>query len=139
MIIGIGTDLADSRRVAMVLLHHGENAGRKLMTPGELLFYKQRPNFALEFTKVFAAKEAVVKAIGTIVTFSWHDIEICHYANGCPFIAMHEGAQASLTVKANSLLPRGELFDIDKIRTHISFADEPPYVSAMCVIEYALW
>jgi holo-[acyl-carrier protein] synthase len=136
LIIGIGTDLADSRRVVAVLLHHGEKAGRKLMTPGELLFYQRRPDFALEFTKVFAAKEAVVKAIGTIITFSWHDIEICHYDNGCPFIAMHSGVQASLEAKVKGLLPSGVTFAADKIRTHISFADEPPYVSAMCVIEY---
>ncbi|MDR0632865.1 MAG: holo-ACP synthase [Holosporales bacterium] len=133
MIVGIGTDLVDSRRVAGMLLCHEERAVRKLMTPTEVAFYRKRGAFALGFAKVFAAKEAVVKAIGTIITFSWHDIEIGHYDNGCPFVTIHGDVQAALMARIIGLVPRP---DTNNVRTHISFADEPPYVSAVCVIEY---
>ena len=143
MIIGIGTDMVDCRRIQALLNRQGERAIQKLMTPKEIDYYKNKPLFELSFAKVFAAKEALVKAIGVKRPFSWHDAELCHEPAGRPFMKVYRSLAQETTERIKSI--RGiekietvktiKSFSPDSIHFHLSLTDEPPYAFAVCVAE----
>src|SRR5579863_10534308 len=65
MILGIGTDIADVRRIAKVLERHGDRFIDRVFTPTERALAERRANRAETYAKRFAAKEACAKALGT--------------------------------------------------------------------------
>jgi fatty acid synthase subunit alpha/holo-[acyl-carrier protein] synthase len=136
VIIGIGIDLIDSRRVAK-MLSCNSNAIFKLMLPQEYDSQKKHKSDSMKFAKIFSAKEAIIKAIGNITTFSWHEMEICHKENGGLFAKVYGEIHKQLLARIIDLVGESEEIDEKKIIIHLSFTDEPPYASTVCVIEYS--
>lgn len=120
MILGIGTDLVDIRRVEKLLINQGEQFKKRVFTEYE---QEQGGDNAAFYAKRFAAKEACAKALRTGFGngFSMHDIGVENDEYGAPYLVLSNGALE----KMNAL--RGA--------AHLSLSDEPPYALAFVVIE----
>ncbi|HRE40722.1 MAG TPA: holo-ACP synthase [Ignavibacteria bacterium] len=88
MVIGVGTDIVDIKRIRGVIEKFGEKFYSRILTEKEIEYCKSFSKPELHFAGRYAAKEAYSKAIGTGVgkEFSWKDIEIINDKKGKPFI-----------------------------------------------------
>lgn len=127
MIIGIGVDLVDNRRIERLLKKFGQRFTEKIFTVNERAYADHSPCPLLAYTNRFAAKEAAVKALGTGFRdgIRWHDIEVSRARSGAPSLVLH--GQASKTLL--SLVPRGMT-----ATSHVSFSDEPPYSTVFVIL-----
>jgi holo-[acyl-carrier protein] synthase len=130
MILGIGTDMADMRRIKASLDRFGDRFIDRVFSKAERERAEQsdRPESrSAVYAKRFAAKEAVAKALGTGYAEGVHfkDIEVANDMRGRPFILLHGGAAARLA----ALTPPGY-----QARIEASMTDEPPYALAFIVI-----
>lgn len=82
-----GVDIIEISRVSRVLEQYGQRFLKRIFTPGEIAYCRERPaNLAARF----AAKEATMKALGTGVRgVGWKDIEVIHLKSGAPAIKLH--------------------------------------------------
>ncbi|MEX0682937.1 MAG: holo-ACP synthase [Dehalococcoidia bacterium] len=88
----IGVDIIEIHRIAAALNKHGERFLRRVYTPLEAAFCRSRPN---ELAARFAAKEAVMKALGTGARgVAWREIEVLPNHRGKPLVYLHGRAQA---------------------------------------------
>ena len=127
MILGIGSDLVDIRRVASSLERFGERFAERLFTEAERAKAGRAANPAPVYARRFAAKEAAAKALGVGISgLGWRDIEVVNDAAGAPSLTLHGGALDRLA----SLTPQG-----CAARLHLSLTDDPPYALAFVVIE----
>ncbi len=128
MIVGIGSDLTDIRRIADSLERFGDRFTGRLFTPVERTRSERKGDRAASYAKRFAAKEACAKALGTGIRHGvfWRDMGVVNLSSGQPTMALTNGAQARL----EALLPPGST-----ARIHLSLTDEPPYAQAFVVIE----
>jgi len=128
MIVGIGSDLIDIRRVEKVIERHGERFIERIFTPVEIKKSERRKLRAASYAKRFAAKEACAKALGTGIRAGvfWRDMGVVNLPSGRPTMALTGGAAARL----NSLLPPGHHANI-----HVTITDEFPLAQAFVVIE----
>ncbi|MHB1305040.1 MAG: holo-ACP synthase [Acidiphilium sp.] len=129
MIIGIGSDLCDIRRIERTLENFGERFTMRIYTEIERRRAERRPNQRADtYAKRFAAKEACAKALGTGfrrgVFFS--DLGVVNRPTGQPTMALTGGAAARLA----ELVPAGKVPFI-----HVSLTDEYPYAYAHVIIE----
>ena len=127
MILGIGSDLADIRRVAETLERFGERFTHRIFTSGERARSDRRPAVrAASYAKRFAAKEACAKALGTGLRRGVfrRDMGVVNLPSGQPTLRLTGGAQARL----EALTP-------DEAVVHLSLTDDPPYAQAFVVIE----
>lgn len=136
MILGIGTDLTDIRRIEKAYQRYGEQFEKRLFTAREQKKANTRKNagkktVASTYAKRFAAKEACAKALGTGMKqgIGWHDIEVTSDASGFPSLTLHGAARKRL----KALAPKGA-----SVRLHLSMTDEYPFAQAMVVIEAIL-
>ncbi|MDR1207968.1 MAG: 4'-phosphopantetheinyl transferase superfamily protein [Holosporales bacterium] len=127
MIIGVGTDLVDFRRISRLLRAHPDSAIKKIMRPSEVQFYKG--NIELGFSKIWAYKEAVIKAANKTVGFA--DIEIFHLDSGLSQIRIINDEQ--LREYASRVI--GKHIGCGRLTYHATLTDELPYISAVCIIE----
>ena len=104
MIIGLGSDLCDARRIAKVLERHGDRFLDRVFTPAERAKAERRANKAETYAKRFAAKEACSKALGTGLRDGvfWRDMGVVNLPGGRPTMKLTGGALARLT----AILPR---------------------------------
>ena len=128
MIIGMGADLVDIRRIERLLARHGPRFLEKIFTPAEQEAARGRGDGAAFLARRFAAKEAAAKALGTGFRsgVGWRDIEVVRGDLGAPCLALHGGAQARLV----RIVPDGY-----EAVLHLSLSDEPPYALAWVIIE----
>ncbi len=133
MIIGIGTDLVDIRRIENSLTRFGERFENRIFTPAEQQYAKRSKNadikaIAATYAKRFAAKEACYKAmnISRNNNISWQDIEVIKNTNGGAKIKLSGAAKAYL----QTITPAGT-----KAKIFVSLSDEYPYAQAYIVIE----
>lgn len=131
MIIGIGNDLVDIRRIERALKRHGRRFEERCFTPLERARADRRRGAGLHgpvFAKRFAAKEACAKALGTGFSGEVYarDIGVIEDEAGRPFLELTGGALERLT----SLIPAGR-----RPVLHLSLSDEPPFAQAFVVIE----
>ena len=91
MVVGLGTDLIETRRVQESIDRFGERFLERIFTAGEIAYCTRKKNAAESFAARFAAKEAVSKAFGTGIgaQLGWQDIEICKKESGEPFVVLH--------------------------------------------------
>lgn len=127
MIVGIGIDLIDCRRVSKLLECYGEKVLHKLILPQERAFYERKQNFSVGVAKVFSVKEAVAKALHTYPV--WREIELYHTKDGAPFVKLYGSTQDKFKQVSQSVC--GEKDG----SVHVSITDEYPYVTTFCVIE----
>ncbi|MCE2965595.1 MAG: holo-ACP synthase [Alphaproteobacteria bacterium] len=118
MILGIGTDMVDTRRISRLYARFGERLTEKLLSEAERAALRPGDT-ARQLAKRFAAKEATLKALGTGLAqgWRWHDMEITHDTAGKPLLLCPKAGQ-------------GVCF-------HLSLTDEPPYALAFVVMEQA--
>lgn len=132
MIIGIGTDLVDIRRIERLSARFGTRFEKRLCGVDELRKIHQRgmpgtERYVAALAKRYAAKEACAKALGTGIGAhaSLQDIVVTHEKNGRPGIQL----QGPAALFALSLVPDGGMF-----RADVSLSDEYPYVQAFVVL-----
>jgi holo-[acyl-carrier protein] synthase len=94
-ILGIGTDITECLRIAQMIERHGELFVDRVYTPEEIRYCQQRKQATQHFTGRWAAKEAVLKALGTGWRrgISWRDIEVQNDPGGRPSIVLRGGAK----------------------------------------------
>jgi holo-[acyl-carrier protein] synthase len=127
MIIGIGSDLCDARRIAAVLERHGERFLSRIFTPAERAKAERRANRVQTYAKRFAAKEACAKALGTGFRRGvfWRDMGVVNLPSGRPTMTLTGGALARL----KAITPPGCEAVID-----VSLTDEGPTAQAIVII-----
>ena len=128
MIIGIGSDLIDIRRIEQTMARFGDRFLDRIFTPAEKARSDRRAMTRIEsYAKRFAAKEACAKALGTGLRKGvfWRDMGVVNLPGGKPTMALTGGALARL----QSLLPDGYEAQID-----VSITDEPPLAQAIVII-----
>lgn len=92
MIKGIGTDIIEVSRIESIISKYGQKFLDKVFTPKEQAYCKGFRIFGRNFAGRFAAKEAIVKALGTGLSsgLSWLDIEIVNNEQGKPIVVLSE-------------------------------------------------
>ncbi len=123
MIKGIGTDILQVERIEKALKRSPKIADR-VLTEQEMIEFRATSQPSRFLAKRFAAKEAVVKALGTGIGngVGWQHVEISKDSLGKPLITLTEGA-----------LKRAKLLEAQHY--HLTLSDEQDYVVAMVVIE----
>ena len=127
MILGLGSDITDARRIAKVIERHGDRFLTRIFTDIERAKAERRKNRAETYAKRFAAKEACAKALGTGIRHGvwWRDMGVVNMPSGRPTMALTGGARKRL----DALTPKGYLAQID-----LSITDEGPMSMAFVVI-----
>ena len=127
MIIGLGSDLADIRRIEKTLEKFGERFTHRIFTEGERKS-QTAENSAPHLMRNFAAKEACAKALGTGLSNAvyWQDMEVVNLPSGKPTIKLTHGAERQLL----KLIPDGMESHI-----HLTITDDMPYAQAFVIIE----
>lgn len=94
-VVGIGTDIIECLRIAQMIERHGELFLTRVYTPHEIEYCTARKAATQHYAGRFAAKEAVLKALGTGWTrgIAWSDIEVRNDAGGKPRILLGGGAR----------------------------------------------
>ena len=128
MIVGIGTDVCDIRRIAATMERRGDRFAQRVLGPAELQVYQARrartPARGLRFVATrFSAKEAFSKAIGLGIRspMTWRGCEILNEASGKPYIRLS-----------------GELktwFEAQGWVAHVTVTDETDYAASFVVVE----
>jgi len=128
VILGIGSDLTDIRRIEETLTRFGDRFPNRVFTEIERARSERKPDRASSYAKRFAAKEACAKALGTGMRGSvyWRDMGVVNAPSGQPTLALTGGAAERLA----RLTPPGMTPVI-----HLSLTDEWPYAQAFVVIE----
>ena len=127
MIIGIGSDLCDIRRIEKSLARYGDRFVQRLFTPAEQARAERKVKPAATYAKRFAAKEACAKALGTGINRGvfWRDMGVVNLPSGAPTLALTGGAAARLA----ELTPAGYAAAI-----HLTITDDHPWAQAIVLI-----
>lgn len=132
MILGIGNDLIDIRRIERALDRFGDRFIQRLFTDIEQAKSERRAAGgrsarAASYAKRFAAKEACAKALGTGIRDGvfWRDLGVVNLPSGAPTLVLTGGAAARLA----HLVPPGMI-----ARIHLTLTDDPPLAQAFVVI-----
>lgn len=99
---GIGTDIIETVRIRDALSEHGKRFLDRLFTPSEQEYCQRYADPVPHYAGRFAAKEAIVKAIGTSKDLSWREIEIINDRNGKPLVYL--SPKLSLLFPSNKIL-----------------------------------
>lgn len=122
MILGVGCDLCNINRIESLISCYGEKFLKKVFLASEISRLQNRANAASGFAKVFAAKEALVKALGESVGISWHDIEVIKNNHGRPEYLLRNTANKTAKKLANGTY-----------QLHLSLSDDLPYAMAYAI------
>ena len=128
MIVGIGSDLIDIRRVEKTLERHGERFIARVFTDIEKRKSEGRRQRAASYAKRFAAKEACAKALGTGLSHGvfWRDMGVVNLPGGKPTMNLTGGAAERL----KALVPAGH-----RAFVHLTITDDFPLAQAFVIIE----
>lgn len=93
-VLGIGTDIIECLRIARMLERHGELFLQRVYTPAEIAYCAPRRASTEHYAGRWAAKEAVLKALGTGWSrgIQWTDVEVINQPGGQPIIRLHHRA-----------------------------------------------
>jgi holo-[acyl-carrier protein] synthase len=128
MILGLGSDLSDIRRIQASLDRFGDRFRERVFTELERIRSERKPDAAASYAKRFAAKEACAKALGTGMRRGvfWRDMGVINMRSGQPTMALTGGALARL----QEMTPEGM-----KAVIHLTLTDDHPYAQAFVIIE----
>jgi holo-[acyl-carrier protein] synthase len=128
MILGVGSDLTDIRRIESALARFGDRFVNRLFTEEEKRRAERRDHARVaSYAKRFAAKEACAKALGTGIKRGvfWRDMGVSNLASGQPTLHLTGGAEQRLA----TITPRGY-----KALIHVSLTDDHPWAQAFVII-----
>jgi holo-[acyl-carrier protein] synthase len=127
MIIGLGSDIIDARRIGRVIEKYGERFINRIFTPTEQAKAEGRANRVETYAKRFAAKEACAKALGTGFRRGvfWRDLGVVNLPGGKPSMKLTGGALKRL----QAITPPGCEATID-----VSLTDEGATAQAIVII-----
>jgi holo-[acyl-carrier protein] synthase len=129
MILGLGSDIIDIRRIEAVIAKHGDRFLDRIFTPLERAKADRRGERTriATYARRFAAKEAASKALGTGFSQGvfWRDLGVVNLSSGQPTLRLTGGAAARLSV----ITPVGHAAQIA-----LTMTDEPPYAQAVVMI-----
>lgn len=127
MILGLGSDFCDARRIARSIERFGDRFLDRVFTPAERAKADRRARRAETYAKRFAAKEACAKALGTGLSQGvfWRDMGVVNLPSGKPTLVLTGGAAARL----KAMLPPGYDAYIE-----LSLTDEGPLCAAHVII-----
>jgi holo-[acyl-carrier protein] synthase len=127
MILGIGSDICDARRIAKVIERHGDRFLDRVFTATERALADRRRNRIETYAKRFAAKEACAKALGTGLRAGvwWRDMGVINLLGGRPTLELSGGAKRRL----QAITPKGCDARID-----LTITDEGHMAHAFVVI-----
>jgi len=128
MILGLGSDLSDIRRIHDSLERFGDRFKQRVFTELERTRSDRKADAAASYAKRFAAKEACAKALGTGMRRGvfWRDMGVVNMRSGQPTMALTGGALARL----EEMTPPGM-----KAVIHLTLTDDHPYAQAFVIIE----
>ncbi len=128
MILGIGNDIIDIRRIEKTLERFGDRFTQRVFTEIEQAKSDRRRLRAASYAKRYAAKEACSKALGTGFRKGvfWRDLGVVNLPGGKPTMALTGGARERL----ESMVPAGMTANI-----HLTITDEFPHAQAIVIIE----
>lgn len=128
MIIGLGSDLIDIRRIEKSLNKYGDRFTQRIFTHAEQAKSDKRKNRAASYAKRFAAKEACCKALGTGISNGvfWRDMGVVNDKSGKPTMLLTNGAAKRLA----EIIPNGY-----EPHIHITITDDFPLAQAFVIIE----
>ena len=128
MILGIGNDVIDIRRIDETLNNYGARFVNRIFTEVEIAKSERRAQRAASYAKRFAAKEACSKALGTGFRAGvfWKDMGVVNEPSGKPTMVLTGGAKARL----DGMMPPGH-----RARIHLTITDDFPYAHAFVMIE----
>jgi len=124
MIVGVGVDVTEVRRVREEVQEHGEDILARFLTPAEIAYCRTKHDPVPHMAARFAAKEAFVKALGTGLRqdLAWAQMEVRVDEGGRPTLALSGRAAA---------LARGAGVN----HLHVSLSHERDYAVALVVLE----
>jgi holo-[acyl-carrier protein] synthase len=128
MILGLGSDICDIRRIETVLARHGGRFTERVFSEAERArAEKRKGQAASSYAKRFAAKEACAKALGTGFRDGvfLSDLRVVNLASGQPTLSLHGAALARL----QAMTPTGYVASV-----FLSLTDEYPYAYAQVII-----
>jgi len=127
MILGVGNDMIDIRRIETTLEKFGDRFVSRIFTDIEKTKSDHRAQRAASYAKRFAAKEACSKALGTGFRKGvfWRDLGVVNLPSGRPTMVLTGGAAQHL----ETLVPDGHRPDI-----HLTITDDFPYAQAIVII-----
>ena len=127
MILGIGNDIIDIRRVERTIERFGERFLSRVFTAAERARSDRKSDRAASYAKRFAAKEACAKALGTGLRNGvyWKDMGVVNQPSGRPMMLLTGGAARRLA----RLTPKGY-----EPRVHVTLTDDFPMAEAVVVI-----
>ena len=125
MIINIGTDIIDIRRIKKTINKYGDKFKNRCFHKSEILKSENRLKTAESYSKRYAAKEACAKALGTGLARGvfWKDIEVINNKYGKPYIKLH-----------NRALKRVNKISKKNFKIDVSLSDEKKYAIATVII-----
>jgi holo-[acyl-carrier protein] synthase len=128
VIVGIGSDLADIRRIERTLERFGDRFINRVFTETEQAKSERRRARVASYAKRWAAKEACSKALGTGLRMgvAWREMGVVNLASGQPTMQITGGA----AVRLQALMPPGL-----HPRIHVTITDDHPWAQAFVVIE----
>jgi holo-[acyl-carrier protein] synthase len=127
MILGLGSDLIDIRRIEQTIERFGDRFLDRIFTDAERRKCERRADRAASYARRFAAKEACSKALGTGFRDGvfWRDLGVVNLPSGQPAMRLTGGALLRLT----RMTPPGMMPRLD-----VSLTDEPPMAQAVVII-----
>lgn len=128
MILGLGSDLSDIRRIEKTLERFGDRFTQRIFTDLERKRSERKPDRAASYAKRFAAKEACSKALGTGFRRGvfWRDMGVANLPSGAPTMVLTNGALKRL----QAITPAGH-----RAVVHVTLTDDHPYAQAFVIIE----
>ncbi|MBR1944603.1 MAG: holo-ACP synthase [Alphaproteobacteria bacterium] len=121
MIIGIGIDILDIRRIRYLLNKFGKHFENKYFTHNEIQLCYSKDDIEYSFAKLFSMKESIIKAISNKSGMTWHTTEISHDVLGKPI--------ARVFCNLYGTIPN------EKYSIHVSTSDEKEYVVSIAILE----
>ncbi|MCD6595653.1 holo-ACP synthase [bacterium] len=124
MIIGIGTDIIEVKRIERLIGIYGERFFNRIFTENEREYCDCKPNPSIHYSARFAGKESVLKALGTGLgrNIHWKDIEIVSQQSGQPQVRLFGNARKIVK-------------NFGETKTHISISHTDNYALTMVIVE----
>ncbi len=121
MIVGLGIDILDIRRIRHLLEKFGDHFINKYFTDNEIQFCSSRQDAINSFAKIFSIKESIIKAISNKNGMTWQSTEILHDELGKPIAKVFCNVYGNIPNHQYSI--------------HVSTSDEKSYVVSVAIIE----